>query len=62
MPEWRNGRRRRLKIFCPKGRVGSNPTSGTKIYAGVMEQAYMEVSKTSAERHVGSTPTTRTIF
>src|SRR5262245_61539873 len=28
-PEWRNGRRARLKIWCPKGRVGSSPTSGT---------------------------------
>src|SRR5262249_2281292 len=28
-PEWRNGRRGGLKIRCPKGRVGSNPTSGT---------------------------------
>ena len=28
-PEWRNGRRDGLKIRCPQGRVGSNPTSGT---------------------------------
>ena len=31
MPEWRNGRRRGLKPPGPeKGRVGSNPTSGTQ--------------------------------
>jgi hypothetical protein len=29
MPEWRNGRRAGFKILCPKGRVGSTPTSGT---------------------------------
>ena len=28
-PEWRNGRRGALKMLCSKGRVGSNPTSGT---------------------------------
>ena len=28
-PEWRNGRRRGLKIPRPQGRVGSTPTSGT---------------------------------
>lgn len=27
-PEWRNGRRGGLKIPCPKGRVGSTPSSG----------------------------------
>ncbi len=27
-PEWRNGRRAGFKILCPKGRVGSTPTSG----------------------------------
>lgn len=30
-PEWRNGRRDGLKIRCPKGRVGSSPTSGTQV-------------------------------
>src|SRR4051812_19926394 len=29
VPEWRNGRRDRLKIDCPQGREGSNPSSGT---------------------------------
>jgi Flp pilus assembly protein TadD len=29
-PRWRNGRRGRLKICWPKGRVGSSPTRGTK--------------------------------
>ena len=29
-PGWRNGRRGGLKIRCPKGRVGSNPTPGTQ--------------------------------
>src|SRR5690606_9415844 len=28
-PDWRNGRRGALKMLCPKGRVGSSPTSGT---------------------------------
>ena len=28
-PEWRNGRRIRLKIGRPQGRVGSTPTFGT---------------------------------
>ena len=28
-PGWRNGLRRRLKIFDPKGFVGSSPTPGT---------------------------------
>jgi hypothetical protein len=28
-PGWRNGRRAGLKILCPRGRVGSNPTPGT---------------------------------
>jgi chromosome segregation ATPase len=30
-PEWRNGRRDGFKIRCPKGRVGSSPTSGTQV-------------------------------
>ena len=30
LPGWRNGRRGRLKICCPQGRVGSIPTPGTK--------------------------------
>ena len=29
VPGWRNGRRGGLKILCPQGRVGSNPTLGT---------------------------------
>src|SRR4028118_1260519 len=29
VPEWRNGRRRGLKILRLHGRVGSTPTSGT---------------------------------
>ena len=29
MPEWRNGRRTRLKIWRPYGCMGSNPISGT---------------------------------
>ena len=29
MPEWRNGRRTRLKIWRWQHRVGSSPTSGT---------------------------------
>ncbi|GEM_PF-4661677 len=28
MPEWRNGRRKGLKLPGPSGRVGSIPTSG----------------------------------
>src|SRR5690606_17772373 len=28
-PVWRNGRRDRLKLGCPRGRVGSTPTTGT---------------------------------
>ena len=31
MPEWRNGRRAGFKNLCPKGRVGSTPTSGTQV-------------------------------
>lgn len=30
-PVWRNGRRKGLKILCWQQRVGSNPTTGTKI-------------------------------
>ena len=30
LPGWRNGRRMRLKIVCPQGRVGSSPTPGTR--------------------------------
>lgn len=30
-PGWRNGRRGGLKILCPRGRVGSNPTPGTNL-------------------------------
>ena len=29
LPVCRNGRRDRLKICCPQGRVGSSPTTGT---------------------------------
>ena len=29
VPEWRNGRRERLKTACLKGRAGSSPASGT---------------------------------
>ena len=32
-PGWRNGRRGRLKICCPQGRVGSIPTPGTKRWS-----------------------------
>ena len=32
VPEWRNGRRTGLKIPGPKGREGSNPSSGTTTY------------------------------
>lgn len=28
---WRNGRRARFKIWCPKGRVGSTPTRTTTV-------------------------------
>src|SRR5438445_5162354 len=31
VPQWRNGRRRALKTLCPKGRVGSNPSCGTRV-------------------------------
>jgi hypothetical protein len=30
-PEWRNGRRSRLKIYRPQGHEGSSPPSGTTI-------------------------------
>ena len=40
MPEWRNGRRARLKIWCPKGRVGSSPTSGTSLYSALTCRGY----------------------
>ena len=30
-PEWRNWQTRGLKRPCPKGRVGSNPTSGIDV-------------------------------
>ena len=33
MPEWRNGRRTRLKIWHPFGYTGSTPVSGTKLIA-----------------------------
>ncbi len=33
-PEWRNGRRVRLKIGWAGARVGSNPSSGTKSGKG----------------------------
>lgn len=29
---WRNGRRSRLKILCPIGRVGSSPTVRTTMF------------------------------
>ena len=31
LPEWRNGIRERLKIVWEQSRVGSSPTSGTRI-------------------------------
>lgn len=31
MGMWRNGSRGSLKNFCPKGRVGSNPTLPTRF-------------------------------
>jgi hypothetical protein len=37
MPEWRNGRRTRLKIWRWQHRAGSSPASGTtktSLYAG----------------------------
>jgi hypothetical protein len=30
VPQWRNGRRGRLKICCLQGRAGSSPAWGTK--------------------------------
>ena len=32
-PQWRNGRRDRLKICCPQGRAGSSPAWGTKTFS-----------------------------
>ena len=37
-PAWRNGRRDRLKLGCPRGRVGSTPTGDTNVR--VAELAY----------------------
>ena len=37
-PEWRNGRRDGLKIRCPKGRVGSTPTSGTQMDTNTLSE------------------------
>ena len=31
VPGWRNGRRRGLKIRCPRGRAGSTPAPGTSL-------------------------------
>ncbi len=38
MPPWRNGIRKRLKIFRPQGHVGSSPTGGKfrTPYRGVL--------------------------
>ena len=45
-PGWRNGRRDGLKIRCPKGRVGSNPTPGTRR----AQQAALAVVSPQSER------------
>ncbi len=42
LPVCRNGRRDRLKICCPQGRVGSSPTTGTStepVLADVYENS-----------------------
>src|SRR5829696_731526 len=40
-PVWRNGRRGALKMLCPKGRVGSTPTTGTSA-ARAAHQAVLQ--------------------
>ena len=40
MPEWRNGRRTRLKIWHPFGYTGSTPVSGISFASRVMQKAY----------------------
>ena len=37
-PRWRNGRRAVFRAQCPYGRVGSNPTLGTKVYQALVAQ------------------------
>ena len=37
-PRWRNGRRAAFRAQCPYGRVGSNPTLGTKVYQALVAQ------------------------
>ena len=46
MPEWRKGSRSGLKIRCPQGRVGSNPTSGTTV----------DINRSQYERTMRPTP------
>lgn len=38
-PKWRNGKRGGLKIRCPNGLVGSNPTFGTQHQQTIMKRA-----------------------
>ena len=52
LPEWRNGRRGGLKIRCPEGRVGSNPTLGTSIQSEIVSEGKFPASLYT--RDVGS--------
>src|SRR6478736_774555 len=49
-PVWRNGRRDRLKLGCPQGRVGSTPTTGTTELSERVQEAKERMPRTRGIR------------
>src|SRR6059036_4364861 len=49
---WRNGSRRRLKIFCPKGRAGSSPAAPTILDGRALTFGFDLLAETSSLTHV----------
>ena len=54
LPEWRNGKRRRLKISRPGrkgGHEGSNPSSGTRVPAAACQRRVVLSEPTRRAKH-----------
>ena len=51
VPQWRNGRRGRLKICCLQGRAGSSPAWGTNNFSSELE-ARLSASALDLKLHI----------
>ena len=64
VPRWRNGRRAAFRAQCPYGRVGSNPSLGTRYIQSPFALVAQWIERCPAEAEVvGSNPAKRaTLF